>query len=107
MRQPLPVKVDVNMVVLIIGDRWIAISGSLDARIVQKQGDGVAMELASAARVTALGPVGFALGRVAKSSGIGETRQFALKLTINDERDLIRVIEVTPDPLPLNSAQCA
>jgi hypothetical protein len=103
---PLRLYVDVDRGILEVGSCRFRIDDILEATMLQKQASGVAFEIASIAGITALGPFGALLARVARRSGIGDRIKLGLKLTMNDERAPIKIIDVTPDPLPVSSPLC-
>lgn len=105
-RLPLNVFVDTVAKQLFVGTSSIGTDRILAATLLVKKSQSHLPEIASAAGFTAFGPLGGLLGGFARKAGLGHSVRFALKLTIDDEHNPIRVLEITVDPLPLNSPLC-
>jgi hypothetical protein len=102
-RPPLAVRVDPDAGLLLVSNRYFRTADIIEATMIQSRPDGMAGEIASAVGASALGPLGYILGRAAGGSGVLDRRRLGLRLVLNDEHEPIRFLEITPDPLPITS----
>jgi hypothetical protein len=95
--------VDLDTGMLEIGTSRLPVAGILEAAVVEKRQDGMASTVATVVGVSALGPLGLLVGRAARDAKLAQRAQIALKLTVDDPREPIRLLEITPQPLPIHS----
>lgn len=100
---PLSVTVDPTTGFLFVGSLHFRIDDVIDATVIQTRPDGMNAEIASVVGLSALGPLGYVLGRAAGKAGVLDKRRLGLRLVVNDDREPIRFIEITSDPLPITS----